>query len=115
MNSNYIVNINYNSIDLCDSKDLSPNFKLSKKTYQEDFTCNCNSRIVLSTIKGTEDQIFKLTFVRIEDCPNWMKDKLHEIRKNEIEMINKEKTEIQTIEEIKPKKKFLSIFKWSKK
>lgn len=120
MNSNYIVNINYNGIDLCDSKDLRPNFKLSKKTYQEDFTCNCNSRIVLSTIRGTEDEIFKLTFVKIEDCPNWMKDKLYEIRKSEIHTLQDEikkdkKSEIQIIEETRPKRKFLSIFKKSKK
>lgn len=120
MNSNYIVNVNHNGIDLCDSKDLRPNFKLSKKTYQEGFTCNCNSRIVLSTIQGTEDEIFKLTFVKIEDCPNWMKDKLYEIRKKEIEILKNERkkiknTEIQKMEETKPKRKFLSIFKKSKK
>lgn len=115
MNSNYVVNISHHGVELCDSDAISPNFTLSKKTYQEDFSCDCNSRIILNTIKGIEYEIFKLTFVKIEDCPNWMKDKLYEIRKSEIEMINKKKTETQTIEEIKPKRKFLSLFKWTKK
>lgn len=115
MNSNFIINISHYGVELCDSKDIYPKFKLKKTSYDNAHKCECNSGIVLNTVKGIEDEILKCTFVRIEDCPNWMKDKLHEIRKNEIEMINKEKTEIQTIEEIKPKKKFLSIFKWSKK
>lgn len=120
MNSNYVVNISHHGIDLCDSKELNPNFTLSKKTYQEDYTCDCNSRIVLNSIKGTEDEIFKLTFIKIEDCPNWMKNKLYEIRKSEIHTLQEEikkdkKLEIQTLEEKSPKTKLLSLFKWRKK
>lgn len=120
MNSNYIVNISHHGIGLCDSKDINPNFKLSKNTYQEDFTCDCNSRIILNAVKGIEEEIFKLTFVKIADCPNWMKNKLYEIRKKEIQTLKSEikkakEPKPHVTEETKPKSKFLALFKRTKK
>ena len=131
MNSNFFANIYNSGVDLCDSKEVNPNFELTKKNYEDDYTYNCNSRIVLSTIKDQEDEIFKCTFVKIEDCPNWMQELLYQIRKEQIESKKKKrKIEIQKQEQEKKKKqlleekmqkrenakrKILSLFKWPNK
>jgi hypothetical protein len=125
MNSNFIINISHFGISLCSSKDFCPDFKLEKTSYDNVYTCECNSGIVLNNVKGIEDEIFKNTFVRIEDCPSWMRTSLYEMRKQELEeqkqtktkiITNKEKT-LETIPEEKTNKKskFLSLFKKSKK
>ena len=44
----------------------------------------CNSSIVNEAFKNNEDEIFKRIFVRIEDCPEWSKKMLYEIRKNQL-------------------------------
>lgn len=122
MNSNFIINISHYGVDICDNKDIYPKFKLIKASYDNTYTCECNSGIVLNTIKGIEDEIFKYTFVRIEDCPSWMRDSLYEMRKNELEeqkqsknkINNEEKKETQK-EKTNVKSKFLSLFKRTKK
>ena len=131
MNSNFFANIYNSGVDLCDSKEFNPNFELTKKSYEDDYTSNCNSRIILNTIKGQEDEIFKCTFVKIEDCPNWMQESLYQIRKEQIKNTKKkrqleiqkqenEKKKKQLLEEKvqrkeNTKKKILSIFKRTKK
>ena len=131
MNSSFFANIYDTGVDLRDNQSLSPNFELTKKSFKDEYTYDCNSRIILNTIKGQEDEIFKCTFVKIEDCPNWMQKLLYEIRKEQIENKKKEKQiEIQRKEDEKRKKqlleekmqikentkrKILSLFKRTKK
>lgn len=122
INSNFIANISHYGVDICDSPDFSSKFKLIKASCNNTYTCECNSGIVLNTVKGIEDEILKCTFVRIEDCPNWMKDSLYEMRKNELEEQKKQKSIIYKVNVIKKeeektdiKSKFLSLFKKTKK
>ena len=43
-----------------------------------------NSVDVQDIVKNNELEIFKRSFVMIEDCPKWMQKELYEIRKNQI-------------------------------
>lgn len=122
MNSNFIVDISHYGVDICDSRKISPKFKLRKTSYDDNYACECNSAIVLNTVKGIEDEILKFTFVKIEDCPSWMKASLHEMRKKELleqkqaknKIINEKEEENQK-EKTNIKSKFRSLFKRTKK
>ena len=123
MNSNFYVNISQYQVSIFDSSDITAEFKLKRSCFNDLYTCECNSGIVLNTVNGIESEIFKNTFVKIEDCPSWMKHNLYEMRKNELEEQKQKKMEINTdndkekIEEKNKKKKskLLSLFNWTKK
>jgi len=97
-------------------------FEFSSYSYMDKYKCDCNSILVLNAVDGKEEEIFKKLFVRIDDCPEWCKDELYQIRQEELEEKNKI-DEIETNEdELYPEdntKKTLSLKKrissWFKK
>lgn len=52
---------------------------------------NCNSNDILSCIKGNEIELFKKIFVKIEDCPESIKNELYYYRYNYVKKMVKEK------------------------
>lgn len=53
--------------------------------------CKSYSDHDIGIFLGNEDEIFKKIFVKIEDCPEWSRDYLYEIRQNQLE---EEKTKL---------------------
>ena len=95
INSNFYVNITYNSISIKDSRrNFSDNFELVWHNYKKDFDYKCNSGNIIDVVKESEELIFKNIFVRIKDCPLWMQEELYNIRKEELinKKINKTKS-----------------------
>ena len=50
-----------------------------------EYKWNYNSNDVMSVIRGNELEILKRIFVKIDQCPKWMRDDLYEIRKRQLQ------------------------------
>lgn len=79
---------------------MYPDFYLKQKITDGSYTYYCDSNEVLNIIKDNETEILKRIFVKINDCPEWMQQELHELRKQQLQQ---QKTNLKT--------KILSIFK----
>lgn len=121
-NSNLLVFIDKFGVRLSDGNSFSfPFFTLNRYVFQSNYSCDSKYDFILNTIKDKEENIFKKTFVNIEDCPEWMKETLYKIRKEQIdEKLDKKETankidenkEFNNIDEKKSfKTKVLSLFK----
>lgn len=111
----FLVNISsrgLSGVEVC--HEISRNFfvedfKLSSYLHENGYECNCNSNNVLNVIRGNEEEIFKKIFVRIYDCPEWSRETLYEIRKNQIEEEQKEERRKQ--KKLKLKRMFFPFLK----
>ena len=59
-------------------------FELSSSSTEINYNYICNSTILLSALKGKEDELFKRIFVRIDDCPEWSRDELYKTRQQQL-------------------------------
>ncbi len=87
VNSKFLVNINKYGVSIYTKNPTSfitKDFELSSHSYKQKYDYDCNSNNIVSTIKGNEDELFKRIFVRIEDCPEWSKKILYQIRKEQL-------------------------------
>ena len=78
--SPYGVNIYINS----SSNKFSKDFEISFPSYKNGYNYKCNSSSVLTALRGKEDEIFKKIFIRIDDCPEWSKQTLYQIRQEQL-------------------------------
>lgn len=90
INSNFLVDISYHGVSICatnKSFNSSNDFELSFPEYYDEnheYKYDCNSTKVMDALKGSEKQIFKRIFVKIDDCPKWMQEKLYKKRQKEL-------------------------------
>lgn len=110
MNSDVSVDIIGDFIDISFAHDSEEKFKLELNNRSEQYEWRTNSYIIASTISESEHAIFKKVFVKIEDCPEWSRDDLYKIRKNQLEGKNTYLEETQP-EKTGIKRKILSFLK----
>ncbi len=87
VNSNFLVNIYFFGVDIfvkSPTNSFMMDFMLSSYKYSNNYRYDCNSSIVISAIKGKENEIFKRIFVKISDCPKWSQPSLYEIRQSQL-------------------------------
>ena len=93
LNSNFFVDISFAGVDIyagSQSYSFSRDFILSSPSYTDEdeyeykYKYKCNSTEVLTALKGKEDKIFKRIFVKIDDCPEWSKKLLYQMRQEQI-------------------------------
>lgn len=65
---------------------ISKDFEVASYTYDDDdeYKYQCNSTVVMSALQGRERELFKRIFVKINDCPEWSRDTLQNIRDKQI-------------------------------
>lgn len=99
------------------SSDYLKNFELSSVSYKNQYDYKCNSVSVLTALQGKEDEIFKKIFVRIDDCPEWSRQTLYQIRKEQLEKERKLEEEQLSREMQRQKRLELKrkIFPWMNK
>lgn len=85
LNSNFNIKISEYGVSVKDIDNYTSKFELSTSTVSGKTKCNCNSSIVLSAVDGKEWDILKKIYVKIEDCPEWMKQELYDRRKQQLE------------------------------
>ena len=102
-NSNFIVNTDKYGICISESKKYSSDFKMMAKLYESEYDYDCNSNNITNICRNNEDEIFKRIFIKIEDCPEWVRASLYGIRKNEL--VEKQKIE----EKLRKKQKRLEL------
>lgn len=100
INSSFYIDITQSYIKIQNTNLLQPDFQLKKTIENSEYTYYCNSNEVLNIIKDNETEILKKLFIKIKDCPEWMQEELHELRKQQLQQ---QKTNLKT--------KILSIFK----
>ena len=101
VNSNFEVEITYNGIKISIntiSKEILNEFKLYAPSYMKGYELECNSNIIHEALKDNKDEIFKKIFVKIEDCPEWSKKQLHQIRDKQLTEENRIEEERLNIE-----------------
>ncbi len=96
INTNLLVDISKDGVSIDNSEGFNASFKLKLASSDNEFDYTCNSSNVLNVISGHEQEIFRKILIKISDCPNWMKDELYKIRKQEIENFKKEKLKSET-------------------
>ena len=69
--------------------------------YKDEFDYVCNSNNIINEIEGNENELFKRIFVKINDCPEWMRLELYEIRQKQL----KEEQKIEDEKKYKEMKK----------
>ena len=95
------------SYSIADKK-FELNLSNSFDEYLYCYDCKGFSDHDIGIFLGKEDEIFKKIFVKIEDCPEWSRDYLYEIRQNQLE---ENQSNDNTQEKTKEKRKTLSLLK----
>ncbi len=106
INSLFEVYIDYDGINIHFKNDLY----LLALSCSNKYNIKCNSNIVIESIKGKENEIFKRIFVNISDCPIWCQKQLLEIRKKQLEIKQRQEEQIK-YEEMKRQKRLTLIKK----
>ncbi|MEE3342733.1 MAG: hypothetical protein VZS44_01425 [Bacilli bacterium] len=120
LNSNFLVYIGQYGVDIHVDKRsnrFSKDFSLSSHSYKKEYYYECNSTSVITALKGKEDEIFKRIFVKIDDCPEWSKTILYQMRQDQLEE-EKRLEEKQLYKEMKRQKRLelkRKIFPWMNK
>jgi hypothetical protein len=91
INSGFLVDINRFGVNLYIPKNFIQNeFSIRLFNGSDDYSYECNSNNVMNLLKGNEDELFKKIFVRIDDCPEWMRSTLYEQRQVQLAEEQKE-------------------------
>ncbi len=120
VNSNFIVDINYYGVKVfVNNPDNSflRTFELDSHSYTDEYRRKCNSSLVLDAIVGNETEFLKRIFVNIDNCPEWMRNVLREVRKEQLDEEQRILEENKMLEEKKQKRLEIKrkFFPWIKK
>lgn len=91
LNSGFLVDIGNHGVCLFIPRDwirkipIGKEFQLSNYNWSNKYSCECNSNNVLEFLRGNESELFKRIFVKIDNCPDWMRDSLYERRQTQFE------------------------------
>ena len=110
VNSNLYVTIADDGVYISDST-TAKSFELCFSTSKDSYSCESNSYKIVNALSGKGDEIFKKIFVKIEDCPEWSRDYLYEIRQNQLEEEKIKSNEKMQSEELLYRKKIHSLLK----
>jgi len=103
VNSNFLVSMSKDDVLIHSSEKYGyfggGDFKLRSYAYDKEYHYNCNSNNITSAFRGNEDNFFSRVFVKIEDCPIWMKETLYQIRQEQLK--EQEKEEIKEMKKQK--------------
>lgn len=98
INSNLKASINMFDISLYRKKGtFKKDFELSFSNTFNSKDIECNSSLIINLVKNNEIKLFQNTFVKIEDCPKWMREILYQTRKQNLQ--EEEKLEEEKIKE----------------
>lgn len=117
-NSNFKINIGYYGVTVyCHDKSFHTKklFSLDYTSIDNRYNCNCNSSNIINLIKGNEEELLKRIYIRIIDCPEWMRDKLYEIREQQAEKEFRKYEKSLEVEESKTLQLIRRVFPFIKK
>lgn len=92
VNSKFKIDITPWNIGICPDNTINPLLSLTTDTL--DYEYDENKKDIMEVIKGKEDEIFKKLFIKIDDCPLWMRDSLTKIRKYNLLMKENNQKEV---------------------
>lgn len=88
-NSNFLLDISKYGVSIFSrNSNFKENFRLSAHSYNDEYHYECNSDIVIRKAHDNVEELFKKIFVRIDDCPEWSREVLYQIRKKQLEKDN---------------------------
>lgn len=83
---------------------LNSEFKIKKYTSTNKYDIKANSYNISEILRNNENKLFKRTFVKIGECPMWMREKLTLIRQEQLAEEQKIEEEIRKKEAKKQKR-----------
>ncbi len=86
-NSNFLIDIDKDEVSIfvkSQENRYMNDFELSADVRRNKYDYTCNSNAVISAFREKEAEIFKRIFIRIDDCPEWTKSDLYEIRQKQL-------------------------------
>lgn len=99
-NSSFLINITHQGISIYSEHNHKKDFILSSYTFKENYILQTDTYFIQKLITNNEELILKNTFIKIENCPTWAKNKLYTIRQKQIASTN-----IPKVKKIKTKPK----------
>lgn len=85
VNSNFLVDISRYGVFIYDINNwYKRGFSLSRLSYNGEYSVDCRDNDVLSIIKGEEEDFLKKIMIKIDDCPEWMREELYKIRQKQL-------------------------------
>lgn len=105
-NSKFITNIDKYAVNtVWNDGDFTSDIKIKRDTNKDYYNVECNSNEVVKTITKNEDNIYKSVFVKIDDCPEWMHEKLYEKRQEQLKREERKEKLSKVFPFLKDKKK----------
>ena len=104
-NSNFLIDIDNNEVSIFVKSPLNRymnDFELSADVRTNEYDYTCNSNAVINVFRDNEDEIFKRIFIRIDDCPEWTKSILYEIRQKQLKKEMKQQKRLELKRKIFP-------------
>lgn len=103
INSDFLIDISWYGVDICVRSPYNRfmNFfelRFNKYGYAQE----CDSISIVNAVKGNEAKIFKKIFVKIEDCPEWMRETLYDVRQKELKEEEKKEKRLELKRKIFP-------------
>ena len=77
-------------------------FELSYDYINDRYEYDCNSSKVLDILKNHEKDLLKKIFVKIEDCPEWTREILYDVRKKQLVESKKQQKKLEFRKKIFP-------------
>lgn len=92
VNSNFLAKINCNrvGISLAYPEYLTNNFNLEFEYAKKIFSCSPSLKLK----RSISEELFKSILIKIDDCPEWMKKELYNIKQKQINQILESKNKI---------------------
>ncbi len=87
VNSKFLISISRHRVSIYNKQqknNLNNDFELYLTSDEDIYNLNCNSNIILCSLRGKEKKIFKKVFVKIKDYPKWTHEKLYKIREKQL-------------------------------
>lgn len=95
INSNLLTKISHYGVSISAS-----DFVLESYSYKDGYEYTCNSYNLINIFRNQEDEILKRIFIRLDDCPEWSRPILYEIRQKQLlEEMQQEEKEQENIDE----------------
>lgn len=105
-NAKFLVDISDGGVSI-EENSSENNFRLSYLNVNNNYKYDGNPSLDLSSLQGNEEELFKKIFVDINDCPEWSKATIYEIRQSQL-LEQQRKEQIES----KKQKRLELVRKW---
>lgn len=94
LDGNMRVTASHTGVTIRDNTYVSSKLEINSPSYSSKYSVECNSSKVLEALNNNKNNLFKKVYIKIEDCPEWCKQRVLDFRieqvKSEIKRLRKQ-------------------------